>query len=73
MWLLETLFIRVLQEFAKILSSIGVIGVLIVGNIEDYNETILNIFMGVLIAGLICFGAIALAITINLWFFKELN
>lgn len=73
MWLFETLFIRVLSVLGKILTSIGFIGMLVVGNFQDYNETVMNIFVGLIVAGVICIGAIALAMTINQWFFKELN
>jgi len=73
MWLFETLFMRVLSVLGKILTSIGFIGMLVVGNFPDYKETVMDVFVGVIASGVICFGAMALAMTINQLFFKELN
>lgn len=45
----------------------------IVGNDMDYNETVMNVFVGLIVAGALCFCAMALALVIAMWFFKEIK
>lgn len=73
MWLFETLFWQVLTVLGKLLMAVDFIGMLLLGSFPDYNETVMDVFVGLIAAGLICFCAMALAILINMWFFKEIK
>lgn len=73
MWLFETVFWNVLVIIGKILLVIGFIGMFVTGNFQDYNETVMNVFVGLIVAGALCFCALALAMVIAMWFFKEIK
>lgn len=73
MWLFETVFWQVLTLLGKVFLIIGFIGMFIVGNDMDYNETVMNVFVGLIVAGALCFCAMALALVIAMWFFKEIK
>lgn len=57
----------------QLLLFVGFVGMLAVDATVDYDETVMYVFQGIFAAGLICFFALALALIINIWFFKEID
>lgn len=73
MWLFETTFWHVLSILGKVLTVVGFIGMFVLGTDMNYNENIMNVFVGLIVVGALCFCAMALAMLIAMWFFKEIK